>query len=151
MYVYIFLSLGITSINQQWEKEIGNNWVMGKGLVTLEQYRKSRVLNPNIFEYKQIVRASVMWMSFNEHIQFNDVMFQQLNALMSTDDNQPKGNQTIKINNFCSTKFIQGGSCFYWGGSHFKMFDGSTFSLSPGCGHVLVTEPRNNMIKISTR
>ena len=69
---------------------------MGKGLVSLEQYKKSKVLNPNIFEYKQIVRASVMWMSFNEHIQFNDVMFQQLDALMSTDDNQPKGNQTIK-------------------------------------------------------
>ena len=64
---------------------------MGKGLVTMEQYRKSRIVNPNIFESKKIVKASVMWMSFNEHIQFNDVMFQQLNALMSTDVNQPKG------------------------------------------------------------
>ena len=134
------------------DQEIGNKWVMGQGLVSMDQFQKYTVLkHSSIYEYKRIVRASVMWMSFNEHIQFNDVMFQQLNALMSTDDNQPKGNQTIKINNFCSTKFIQGGSCFYWGGSHFKMFDGSTFSLSPGCGHVLVTEPRNNMIKISTR
>ena len=67
---------------------------MGKGLVTMEQYRKSSkavLVNPNIFESKKIVKASVMWMSFNEHIQFNDVMFQQLNALMSTDVNQPKG------------------------------------------------------------
>ena len=79
--------------------EIGSKWVMGQGLVSMEQYQKSTVLkHSTIFEYKKIVRASVMWMSFSEHIQFHDVHFQKLNALMSTDVNKPKGNPYYKFN-----------------------------------------------------
>ena len=122
---------------------------MGKGLVSMEQYQQSATPEKNILEYKKIIRASVLWMSFSEYIQFNDVKFLKLDALMSTDANQPQGNWRILMNYFI--KKNQGGSCYYWGGSHYKMFDGTIMSLSPGCGHVLVTEPRNNMIKISTR
>lgn len=33
-------------------------------------------------------------------------------------------------------------TCYFWGGSHYRMFDGSVLSLSrPGCTHTLVSEP----------
>lgn len=81
--------------------EIGSKWVMGQGLVSMEQFKKSSVLkHSTIFEYKKVVRASVMWMSFSEHIQFHDVNFQKLNALMSTDVNKPKGNPYYKLKNY---------------------------------------------------
>ena len=82
----------MSSISQQWDQEIGNKWVMGQGLVSKDQYQKYTVLkHSSIYEYKRIVRASVMWMSFSEHIQFHDVNFHKLNALMATDINTPKG------------------------------------------------------------
>ena len=82
----------MSSISQQWDQEIGNKWVMGQGLVSMDQYQKYTVLkHSSIYEYKRIVRASVMWMSFSEHIQFHDVNFNKLNALMATDINTPKG------------------------------------------------------------
>ena len=70
---------------------------MGKGLVSFEQYRENSAQHYTILEYKKIVRASVLWMSFSEHIQFNNMKFSQLNALMSTDKNQPKGIKKLKI------------------------------------------------------
>ena len=58
----------------------------------MEQYQQSATPEKNILEYKKIIRASVLWMSFSEYIQFNDVKFLKLDALMSTDANQPQGN-----------------------------------------------------------
>ena len=44
-----------------------------------------------------------------------------------------------------------GGSCYYWAGSHYRMFDGTVLSVPQGCGHVLVSEQRDNIFRIFTR
>ena len=80
-----------------------------------------------------MVKAHSLWMSFGHEASFQSEEFHKLNALLA------EGSKPAE------------GACYYWGGSHYRLFDGTVLSLPKGCRHTLVTEPRDNTIKISTQ
>ena len=136
----------------QWKDELGKRWIWGKGLIESSIEQNVLKSDMSLNEYKQFVRASGLWMSFNQDLSFTDEKFKKLDSLCSSGINNPRGRQ------FCPLALLNllyliivGGSCSYWAGSHYKMLDGTILSLPAGCGHTLVIEPRDNTMKISTR
>ncbi|KAL1513261.1 hypothetical protein ABEB36_002690 [Hypothenemus hampei] len=43
------------------------------------------------------------------------------------------------------------GSCFSWGGTHYKTFDGRVFSFTSKCTHVLVKDSRDNAFSVAVQ
>ena len=151
LYIYCLLT-GISPIQTQWKDELGKRWILGKGLIESSIEQNVLKSDMSLNEYKQFVRASGLWMSFNQDLSFTDEKFKKLDSLCSSGINNPRGRQ------FCPLALLNllyliivGGSCSYWAGSHYKMLDGTILSLPAGCGHTLVSEPRDNTMKISTR
>ena len=44
------------------------------------------------------------------------------------------------------------GTCYFFGGSHHRTFDGSIVSFTrPGCRHTLVSEPLTDSLRVETQ
>ena len=125
-----------SSINNYWWSQTGKRWVLGQGLVS-HDYQQTSLLEQSVevsvSHYQRLVLSEGLWMSFSHPLPLTSQRFSQLESLLSHE--AP----------------VRGGSCHYWAGSHYRMFDGTLLSLPPGCGHVLVTEQRDNIFRIYTK
>ena len=104
---------------------------MGQGLVQTYQHQTNAKWS--ITKYRRMVKSHSLWMSFGHEASFQSEEFHKLSSLLSEGSTPTEG------------------SCFYWGGSHYRLFDGTVLSLPKGCSHTLLTEPRDNTLKISTQ
>ena len=104
---------------------------MGQGLV--QNYQHQTNVKWTVTKYRKMVKSHSLWMSFGHETSFQSEEFHKLNSLLA------EGSTPME------------GSCLYWGGSHYRLFDGTVLSLPKGCSHTLLTEPRDNTMKISTK
>lgn len=108
--------------------------MLGEGLISRDQqYQHSSLVEQTVSSYQRMVRSQGLWMSYSHSQPFTNQNFLQLESLMERE------------------KRVRGGSCYYWAGSHYRMFDGTLLSLPASCGHVLVKENRDNIFTITTR
>ena len=119
------------AINQHWQTQVGRRWVMGQGLV--QNYQHQTNAKWSISKYRRMVKSHSLWMSFGHEASFQSDEFHKLSSLLTEGSTKTEG------------------SCIYWGGSHYRLFDGTVLSLPKGCSHTLLTEPRDNTLKISTK
>ena len=77
----------------QWKDELGKRWILGKGLIESSIEQNVLKSDMSLNEYKQFVRASGLWMSFNQDLSFTDEKFKKLDSLCSSGINNPRGRQ----------------------------------------------------------
>ena len=120
----------MSSISVHWEKEVGKHWMFGQGMISTSS-KLTLEYTSSATQVQQIIRSQGSWISYSHDSALHTQEWKALDALLH--DNPEK----------------RRGSCYFWAGSHYRMFDGNLVSLPTGCEHILLMEPRDQTIKIS--
>ena len=105
---------------ERWQAELGVAWMQGVGLQSTSSHHSE--------EYRETGRPAALWLTLLSPLPPSTLS--SLGSLLSPATPGPA-------------------TCYYWGSSHYKMFDGTVLSLHrPGCRQTLVTDPLANSIRV---
>ena len=117
-------------MTRHWRREVGMDWILGQGMVA-SHLSVTLQSSWTVTQYKKMVRNQGSWLAPGHDVSFQSQPWLELAQLLSQGSERKEG------------------SCYYWAANHYRTFDGNIISLPQGCEHILVTEPRDNTIKVS--